>query len=66
MQREFLERRARFSRTELASAIFEWIEGFNKLRRRHTSLTDGHRRSLGPAAFEALHNLAEIAASSTQ
>lgn len=38
MQRELLDRSSWRSRTELASAIFEWIEGFYNPRRRHTSL----------------------------
>ena len=47
---------------ELASAIFEWIEGCYNPRRRHTSLTDDRGRSLSPVTFEALHTHAENAA----
>lgn len=57
MQRELLDRRAWATRTELATAIFEWIEACYNPVRRHTSL-DG----LAPARFEALHNAAEHAA----
>ena len=38
MQRELLDRHDWDSRAELASAIFEWIEGWYNPRRRHTSL----------------------------
>ena len=38
LQRELLDRRSWTTRTELASAIFEWIEGWYNPRRRHTSL----------------------------
>ena len=38
MQRELLDRHDWATRTELASAIFEWIEGFYNPRRRHTGL----------------------------
>lgn len=62
MQRELLDRHTWNSRTELASAIFEWIEGFYNPRRRHTALTDHRGRSLSPATFETLHNRAHIAA----
>jgi len=62
MQRELLDRHAWTSRTELASAIFEWIEGFYNPRRRHTGLTDHRGRSLSPATYEALHNHAHLAA----
>lgn len=57
MQRELLDRTSWDSRTQLASAMFEWIEGFYNPRRRHTSLGD-----LSPADYEALHTAAEIAA----
>jgi len=57
MQRELLDRTAWESRTQLASAMFEWIEGFYNPRRRHTSLGN-----LSPADYEALHTTAEIAA----
>lgn len=50
MQRELLDRTTWETRTQLASATFEWIEGFYNPRRRHTSL--GH---LAPAEFDALH-----------
>ncbi|GAA2567614.1 hypothetical protein GCM10009862_02880 [Microbacterium binotii] len=61
MQRELLDRTTWDSRTQLASAMFEWIEGFYNPRRRHTSLGD-----LSPADDEALHTTAEIAALSTR
>ncbi|WP_062312181.1 IS3 family transposase [Demequina rhizosphaerae] len=57
MQRELLDRHDWDSRTELASAMFEWIEGFYNPRRRHTSLGD-----LSPVEYEALHTRAAIAA----
>ena len=57
MQRELLDRAVWDSRAQLASAMFEWIEGFYNPRRRHTSLGD-----LSPVEFEALHTAAEIAA----
>jgi transposase InsO family protein len=57
MQRELLDRSTWASRRELASAMFEWIEGFYDPTRRHTSLGD-----LSPAEFEALHTAAEAAA----
>ena len=38
MQRELLDRQQWGSRVALASAIFEWIEGFYNPRRRHTAL----------------------------
>jgi putative transposase len=57
MQRELLDRHDWDTRSELASAIFEWIEGFYNPRRRHTSLGN-----LSPVEFEALHNTADLAA----
>lgn len=57
MQRELLDRHHWDSRTELAAAIFEWIEGWYNPRRRHTSIGN-----LSPAEFEALHNPADQAA----
>lgn len=57
MQRELLDRHRWDSRTELAAAVFEWIEGWYNPRRRHTSIGD-----LSPAEFEALHNPADQAA----
>ena len=50
LQRELLDRRTWASREELASAIFEWIEGFQKPHRRHSGL--GYR---SPNDFEDLH-----------
>lgn len=49
MQRELLDQRTWRSRTELSSAIFEWIEGWYNPRRRHSSL--GMR---SPHEFETL------------
>jgi putative transposase len=57
MQRELLDRRQWTTRAELASAIFEWIEGFYNPVRRHSAL--GYR---SPTEFEALHTAAELAA----
>lgn len=57
MQRELLDRTNWDSRTQLASAMFEWIEGFYNPRRRLSSLGD-----LSPTDLEALHTAAEIAA----
>jgi transposase InsO family protein len=57
MQRELLDRQIWDSRAQLASAIFEWIEAFYNLVRRHTSIGD-----LSPVEFEALHTAAKIAA----
>ena len=57
MQRELLDERTWPNRTELAAAIFEWIEAWYNPRRRHTSLGD-----LAPAEYEALHTAAVTAA----
>lgn len=57
MQRELLDRAAWDSKTELASAMFEWIEAFYNPRRRHTALGN-----LSPAEFEALHTSTNLAA----
>lgn len=57
MQRELLDRRQWQSRHELATAIFEWIEGFYNPIRRHTSIG-----SLSPAEYEAQHTPAANAA----
>ena len=57
MQRELLDRQHWATRTDLASAIFEWIEGFYNPVRRHTSI-DG----LSPVEFEHLHKHAATAA----
>jgi len=57
MQRELLDRRTWPSRVELATAMFEWIEGWYNPRRRHSAL--GY---LSPAKFEALHSTATAAA----
>lgn len=50
MQRELLDRRAWDTRTELATAIFEWIEGWYNPHRRHTSLG-----MLSPHDYETLY-----------
>ena len=47
MQRELLDRRTWATRQELATAIFEWIEAFYNLRRRHSALA-----SISPVDFE--------------
>jgi putative transposase len=57
MQRELLDRRSWTDQAELASAIFEWIEGWSHPRRRHTSIGN-----VSPASFEALHTDAVTAA----
>jgi len=57
MQRELLDRQQWGSRVELASAIFEWIEGFYNPRRRHTALG-----MLSPHDYETLHTAANTAA----
>ncbi|MFE6229481.1 IS3 family transposase [Cellulosimicrobium sp. NPDC057862] len=58
MQRELLDRQQPWAtRTELASAIFEWIEGFYNPVRRHSGL--GYR---SPTEFETLHTAADLAA----
>lgn len=59
MQRELLDRRTWSSREELASAIFEWIEGFYNPVRRHSGL--GYQ---SPNDFEDLHTAATAAACS--
>ncbi len=50
LQRELLDRQSWATRADLASAIFEWIEGFYNPIRRHTSI-DGH----SPVDYEHLH-----------
>ncbi len=57
MQRELLDRRAWSTREELASAIFEWIEGFYNPTRRHSGI--GYR---SPNDFEDQHSAATAAA----
>lgn len=57
LQRELLDRHSWTSREELASAIFEWIEGFYNPVRRHSGLD---YRS--PNDFEDLHTAATAAA----
>jgi len=57
MQRELLDRRHWTSKSELSSAIFEWIEAFYNPVRRHSSIGD-----LSPVEFEALHTAAQVAA----
>ena len=57
MQRELLDRQHWATRDDLASAIFEWIEGFYNPLRRHTSIG-----GVPPVEFEYLHNHAATAA----
>jgi putative transposase len=57
MQRELLDTRQWATRTELAAAIFEWIEAWYNPRRRHTSLG-----MIAPHEFETLHTVADSAA----
>ncbi len=57
MQRELLDTRTWDTPTQLASAIFEWIEAWYNPRRRHTSIGD-----LAPAEFESLPRTTTTAA----
>ena len=57
MQRELLDRRDWDSRAELATAIFEWIEGWYNPTRRHSALD-----MLSPYDYETRHTAAESAA----
>jgi len=57
MQRELLDRQHWSSRIELASAIFEWMEGWYNPGRRHSTLG-----RLSPHEYETLHTAAEKAA----
>jgi hypothetical protein len=57
LQRELLDRQRWTTKTQLASAIFEWIEAFYNPIRRHSSLGD-----LPPVEFETLHTAAVTAA----
>ena len=57
MQRELLDRQQWRNREQLASAMFEWIEGWYNPRRRHTSIGN-----LSPHEFETLHTAAFAAA----
>ena len=59
MQRELLNRRPHWtSRSELAAAIFEWIEAWYNPHRRHTSIGD-----LSPVDYERAHAPSSDAAS---
>ncbi|WP_157041521.1 IS3 family transposase, partial [Nitriliruptor alkaliphilus] len=60
LQLELLDQHSWESREQLASAIFEWIEGWYNPTRRHTSIG-----AISPAAFETLHQSVAIAASPT-
>jgi transposase InsO family protein len=57
MQSELLDRQSWTSRVELASAMFEWIEGWYNPWRRHSSLG-----MVSPAHFEQLDNNVMVAA----
>lgn len=57
MQRELLDRRSWPSKQVLASAMFEWIEGWYNPRRRDSGLG-----MLSPHEFETLHTAAVAAA----
>lgn len=57
MQIELLDRRTWPTRTDLATAIFEWIEAFYNPTRRHSALD-----YLSPIDYEQQHNAAEDAA----
>jgi putative transposase len=50
LKKELVYRRSWPTRQELASEVFEYIEGFYNLRRRHSTL-----EMLSPAEFEAQH-----------
>jgi len=50
LQLEVLDSRAWEARSELANAIFEWIECWYNTKRRHSSLG-----MLAPVVFETLH-----------
>jgi len=60
MQCGLLDRQHWNTHVELASAIFEWIEGWYNPRRRHSTLG-----MLSPHEYETLHTAAEKAARST-
>ncbi|WP_415630145.1 integrase core domain-containing protein [Nocardioides dubius] len=57
LQIEVLDRRTWATRSELETAIFEWIEAWYNPTRRHSAL--GHRSLI---EFEALHSAATTAA----
>ena len=57
LQLELLDEHTWATRDQLATAVFEWIEGWYNPTRRHTSIND---RS--PAEFETLHHLTATAA----
>ncbi|WP_340289795.1 IS3 family transposase [Aquipuribacter hungaricus] len=57
MQRELLDTRTWATRSDLGSAIFEWIEAWYNPRRRHSAL--GY---LAPTEYENLHTAATTAA----
>src|SRR5512135_1805537 len=57
MQRELLDRRVWTTRHELATAIFEWIEGFYNPIRRHSVLDYP-----SPIEYERVHTQAATAA----
>lgn len=57
MQRELLDRRSWPSKQVLATAMFEWIEGWSNPRRRHCGIG-----MLSPHEFETLHAPAATAA----
>jgi putative transposase len=57
LQLEVLDRRAWPTRTELANALFDWIEAFYNPTRRHSAL--GY---LSPADYEKLHLTNQVAA----
>ena len=57
MQAELLDRQSWTSRVQLASAMFEWIEGWYNPERGHSSLG-----MVSPAHFEQLDNNSVVAA----
>lgn len=57
LQRELLDRKQWQTRSDLASAIFEWIESWYNPHRRHSSIGN-----LSPVAYERLYNKAVVAA----
>ncbi len=57
LQSELLDRRRWKTRKELATAVFEYIEGFYNPRRRHSSI--GY---LSPVEFESRYTISAEAA----
>ncbi|GAA4555423.1 IS3 family transposase [Pseudonocardia xishanensis] len=60
MQLELLDSRTWETRTELATAIFEWIEGFYNRCRRHSALD-----WMSPVQFETIDRPSGLISSPT-